>query len=173
MSSLSTHATKSIFSDLKLVCEDSEEVSAHQVILSNSSPFLKTLLLQHMENVTGEKPTIIIPDVAREDLEALLEFLYQGTLKLGEIQYKKFVHLTKYLGIKNLRRYNEGAVRNVRKSIKKLSVKPENLNMTSMPSTSRDIMKKEEYETIGNNEHFDDSDTIFNDIDEIDHFMLY
>lgn len=167
MSSLSTHATKSIFSDLNLVCKDSERVSAHQVILSSSSPFLKTLLLQHMENVTGERPTIIIPDVAREDLEALLEFLYQGTLKLGEIQYQKFIHLTKNLGVKNLKKQQKGSVRKVGKSIKKPSVKPE--NMMSLPSTSRDIMKKEEYERIGNNEHFDDSDNIFNDIDEEDH----
>jgi len=72
--SLMSQANRSLFSDVILVCQESERIAAHQVILSNHSSFMKNLLLRHKENMTGESPTIIMPDIKKEDLESLLKF---------------------------------------------------------------------------------------------------
>lgn len=160
MSCLSSEATKSKFCDVNLVCEDNERVGAHQLILSSSSTFLKTLLLQHRQNLTGEKPTIIIPDIAREDLEDLLQFTYHGSLKMKEIKFQNFVNLTKFLGVKNLKKQSKKGVRSqpVKSVIPQKSfVKLDKMNMMSFPSTSREkvLNEKEENDTMDYNEHLD------------------
>merc|ERR1712241_1663411 len=104
---LVSEANRSLFSDVSLVCQDGERISAHQVILSSNISILKKPLLKHKENLTGEIPTIIMPDIKKEDLESLLKFMYRGTtgaLTIGENRFQKLVNLTKYLGIKNIKK---------------------------------------------------------------------
>ena len=168
--SLMSQAHRSLFSDVVLVCEESERVPAHQVILSSNSSFLKSLLLRHKENMTGESPTIIMPDIKKGDLESLLTFMYRGTtgaLTMEENRFEKLVNLTKYLGIKNIKK--QPGTRGKSVSIKKPIVKLENLG-TAQPRTGQQVLEEEGDNEMDNTDDFNYSD---NDEEEPDHVKKY
>ena len=168
ISSLSRQARKSAFSDLVLVCEDNEIVSAHQVILSSSSSFLRSLLLQHKENLTGERPTILIPDITKQDLEDLLQFMYHGTVTLEENRYQHLVSLSKLFGFEEKLQVekqkenlsDEGSLERLFKT-KKSFVKLEKINVKS---TSREGSSSRTVES--------DANDSFDHVDSFDHLEI-
>ena len=155
--SLESEASRSQFSDVRLICQDSERIAAHQVILSSNSSFLKNLLLKHRENITGETPTIIMPDIKKEDLESLLKFMYRGTtgaLSMEENKFQKLVSFTKYLGIKNIKK--PSGKWETLANLKKPKVKLENFG--SEQTTSQQVLEEDEDDGMDNTDNFNYSD---------------
>ena len=179
LSTLSRQARKSAFSDLVLVCEDNEIVSAHQVILSSSSSFLRSLLLQHKENLTGERPTILIPDITKQDLEDLLQFMYHGTVTLEENRYQHLVNLSKLFGFEEKLQVekqkenltDERSLERLFKT-KKSFVKLEKINVKSTSregSSSRTVESdaNESFDHVDSFDHVEICDDIDNEDDEV------
>ena len=80
-----------LFTDVTILCDDGKLV-AHRIVLAAVSPFLCHVL----DAATGDTPatTIIMPDVRKEIVQQLLEFLYTGIMKVS-------VGMTRVVGIFN------------------------------------------------------------------------
>ena len=62
------------FVDVTLACEDGQQVEAHKVILTASSPFFDNLLKKNRH----PHPLIYMKGVKFEDLLSIVDFLYCG-----------------------------------------------------------------------------------------------
>ena len=81
---------ESDFADVTLACEDGEQVEAHRVVLSASSPFLKNLL---NKNNKHQHPLFYMLGVDSEDLKAMVDFIYFGKVKICEDKLECFFAL--------------------------------------------------------------------------------
>lgn len=77
------------FTDVKLVSEDLKHYFAHRVILASASPVFRNIL-QGLSNV--QFPVIYCKDVKGEDLDSVLEFIYNGELTSKQ-NYTKVLQL--------------------------------------------------------------------------------
>lgn len=88
------------FSDVTLVCEDGQQVKAHQIILSASSPFFQALLGQ----TNHPQPLIFMRGIKVRDLEALLDFIYFGETNICHENLDSFLAVAGELQLKGLTR---------------------------------------------------------------------
>jgi len=91
------------FFDVTLVCED-QQVEAHKVILSACSPFFKTILKKNPH----PHPLIYLKDIKFGNLEALLEFMYQGEVKVPQDELGPFLAVAEELRVKGLTQTPQG-----------------------------------------------------------------
>jgi len=70
-----------LFTDVTILCDDGKLV-AHKIVLAAVSPFLCAVL----EGETGGAghTTLIVPEVRKEIVQQLLDFLYTGIMKLSQ-----------------------------------------------------------------------------------------
>lgn len=80
--------------DVTLACKDGK-LEAHKVILSSCSPVLKDII---KDNV----PLIYIKDVKIPQLQAVLDFMYQGKVDVDEKELEAFLALAKEWQVKGL-----------------------------------------------------------------------
>jgi len=90
--------TEEKFSDVTLVCEDSQQIKAHKVILSSSSLFFNNVLAEN----NHQHPLIYLKGVKHKRLKNLLEFIYSGETCIGESEVGGFVELGKDLQVEGL-----------------------------------------------------------------------
>ena len=75
-----------LFTDVTILCDDGK-LAAHRIVLAAVSPFLCTIL----EGETGGcQTTIVVPEIRREIVHQLLEFLYTGVMKVLSLYYDLF-----------------------------------------------------------------------------------
>ena len=86
------------FADVTLACEDGQQVDAHKVILSATSPFFQNLLQLNKH----AHPVIFMRKVSSENLLAVLDFLYFGEANLPEENLETFLSLAEELKLKGL-----------------------------------------------------------------------
>ena len=86
------------FSDDTLVCEDSQQIKAHKVILSSSSVFFNNILTENHH----EHPLIYLKGVKHKRLKHLIEFIYSGETCIDESEVSSFVELGKDLKVEGL-----------------------------------------------------------------------
>jgi len=86
------------FSDDTLVCEDSQQIKAHKVILSSSSVFFNNILTENHH----EHPLIYMKGVKHKRLKHLIEFIYSGETCIDESEVSSFVELGKDLKVEGL-----------------------------------------------------------------------
>jgi len=91
------------FSDVTLACEDGEQVEAHKVILTASSPFFQSLLARNKH----PHPLIYMRGVKSEDLVALVDFLYFGEAEVFEDKVHSFLALAGELKLNGLTENDE------------------------------------------------------------------
>ena len=84
--------------DVTLVSDDKVAFYAHKLVLSSYSPVLKHFLL----NNPNPHPMIFLNGVKRFELEALLQFIYLGNIKLYRSRLEKFFETGRDLEIKQL-----------------------------------------------------------------------
>ena len=96
-SAIKTIREESEFCDITLA-SDTEQVSAHKVILSASSPFFKTVLRRN----NHQHPLIYLRGVAFPDLEAVINFIYHGEVSVAQEDLNSFLQLAEDLQIKGL-----------------------------------------------------------------------
>lgn len=91
------------FFDVTLVCQD-QQVEAHKVILSACSPFFKTILKKNPH----PHPLLYLKDIKFANLESLLEFMYQGEVKVPQDELGPFLAVAEELRVKGLTQTPQG-----------------------------------------------------------------
>ena len=79
------------FADVTLACEDGQQMEAHKVILSASSPFFQSLLKRNKH----PHPLIYMRGVNSEELVAIVDFLYRGEANVIKKVWIGFLPLLK------------------------------------------------------------------------------
>ena len=82
--------------DVTLVCED-QHLPTHKVLISSCSRVLKMLVQQN----TDHHPLLHLP-VKFEDLSAILDFMYEGEVKIEETKLDSFLAAAQRLKVKGL-----------------------------------------------------------------------
>ena len=83
------------FSDVTLVCEDNQHISAHRSVLSCSSPFLRQLLYSSQQQSTY----LYLGQAHTEEVVALLQFIYLGSCAVQKSRLGSLKTLAAGLGV--------------------------------------------------------------------------
>ena len=86
------------FTDVTLVCEDGQQIEAHQVVLASSSLFFKDLLRKNRH----PHPLLYMRAVKSEDLIAIVDFLYFGEANIFQENLDSFLAIAEELKLKGL-----------------------------------------------------------------------
>ena len=86
------------FSDVTLVCENNQEIEAHRIILSACSPFFNNMLKRNKH----PHPLIYMRGLKAKDLEAIVDFIYQGEANIYQEALDNFLALAEELQLKGL-----------------------------------------------------------------------
>ena len=86
------------FKDVTLVCEDGQQVEAHKVILTSSSPFFQKLLGRNKH----PHPLIYLRGMKYDDLFAIADFLYHGEANVFQVNLDSFLSIAEELQLKGL-----------------------------------------------------------------------
>ena len=86
------------FSDVTLVSDDLVQTEAHRIILSASSPLLKSLLMISPRGQTQ----LFLKGVKHQQLEAVLKFLYYGEVTVPSDEINEFLRAGTELDITEL-----------------------------------------------------------------------
>ena len=86
------------FTDVTLVCEDGQQVEAHKVVLTSSSPFFQKLLGRNKHT----HPLIFMRGVKFEDLLAIVDYLYCGEADVFQENLDSFLAIAEELQLKGL-----------------------------------------------------------------------
>ena len=92
------------FFDVTLVTEDAKFLNAHKIVLSAASDFFKTVL-RRADHV---KPLIYLHGVGSSQLVHIMEYIYEGEIKIQQRNLNKFLEVAQKLKIAGLLcEYNE------------------------------------------------------------------
>merc|ERR1712204_62091 len=86
------------FADVTLVCEDGQQVEAHKVILTSSSPFFLNLLRRNKH----PHPLIYMRGLKSQDLVAMVDFFYFGEANVYQENLESFLAMAEELQLKGL-----------------------------------------------------------------------
>ena len=86
------------FSDVTLACSDDKQIKAHKVILQACSPFFKKIFRKNPH----QHPLLYLKGVTHRDLEAILEFMYQGETKINKDHLDSFLTAAQELRVDGL-----------------------------------------------------------------------
>ena len=92
---LSDLYSSSNFSDVTLVCDDQTQFKAHKFVLSACSSVFKNIL---STNVTS--PFIYLRGIAKDEMEAILQFMYLGEAAFHQDRLNEFMNVAKELDLK-------------------------------------------------------------------------
>ena len=84
--------------DVTLVCEDGTQIDTHKVILAISSPFLMGILKKNKH----PHPLMYMRGVRKEELVALMDFLYNGEANVIQDTFESFLVLAEELRLTGL-----------------------------------------------------------------------
>jgi hypothetical protein len=97
MNTFSSFLNKEEYLDVTFVCKGGRQVKAHKLVLSSVSPFLKQIFSEWKDN--QDMVTILIPDIDHNILKLLLDFMYEGTMKLSRTEFDAFKTVQRLLAI--------------------------------------------------------------------------
>ena len=83
------------FVDVTLATADEKHINLHKVILSSASPFFRNILLKNVHI----NPLIYLKDIFYEDLNSILEFIYNGECSIANERLETFLESARELGI--------------------------------------------------------------------------
>ena len=83
--------------DVTLVC-DTNQIEAHKVVISACSPFFRRILKRSPHS----HPLLYLKGVPFTDLEAVLSFMYQGEVSVGQDHLNSFLATAEELEVKGL-----------------------------------------------------------------------
>ena len=86
------------FSDVTLMCEEDQQIEAHRIILSASSPFFSKVLLKTKHS----HPLIYMRGLRAKDLVAIVDFIYKGEANIYQEDLDGFLALAEELQLKGL-----------------------------------------------------------------------
>ena len=85
------------FANVTLVCEGQRQLRAHKFVLSACSSVFKSILKY---NSAESNPLIILRGIRYEDMEAILQFMYQGETCVSKDRIKDFMKTAEELEVK-------------------------------------------------------------------------
>jgi len=85
------------FSDVTIACED-RQIEAHKVIIAGASVVFRNLLKQSLH----PHPIIFLRGVKFSDLSRMLDFMYQGEIKIEQTELEDFLTIAQEFKIKGL-----------------------------------------------------------------------
>lgn len=88
------------FLDVCLVSEDLVQVSAHQVILCAGSNYFRSVLSLAQDK--HHNPLLCLQGVQGQDLQAVLDYIYQGEVQVPETDLESFLSLAQRLQLGGL-----------------------------------------------------------------------
>ena len=91
------------FTDVTLVTDDHFMIKAHKLVLIASSQYFHNLL----KVIPASTPFICLDGVTRSDLKFLVEYLYNGEIKVPNNFIKRFLLLAKRFQVKGLFKENK------------------------------------------------------------------
>ena len=89
---------ESLFNDVILVSEDDVQISAHKIVLSASSRFLKKIL----QNNPHKNTLLFLGGVTSQYLSLVLDYIYQGEVQIFQDQLDGFLSTAQKLQIEGL-----------------------------------------------------------------------
>ena len=152
-SNLATMLQNHMHCDVVLACKDGLKLSAHKIILSACSKYFRDLLADteiHQETI------IVLRDINRRDMKAILDFLYSGEVKVPKDNLSDFLSASSALQVSELNQYSSSKPESVPEhkqaaggDIARAEV--ENTHIVKIePQTFLDVMESENIETIVN-----------------------
>ena len=87
-----------VFTDVTLISEDGQQLEAHKVILTASSPFFMNLLKINKH----PNPLVYLKGFKAKDLHSLIDFIYNGVADVYHDNLDKFLALAEELQLKGL-----------------------------------------------------------------------
>lgn len=94
-------ANDTLFTDVTLLSDDCKRIKAHKVILSSSSDFFRDVL---SETSAGE-PLLFLKGIQHSELQAIIKFMYIGTIEIAQEDFKKFLKAATDLQIEGLQEF--------------------------------------------------------------------
>ena len=89
------------FFDITIACED-DQIEAHKVILSACSPFFKNVLRRNKH----QHPLLYLKGVSYKDMDAILNFMYHGQVKIAQDDLNSFLQVAEDLSVRGLTQQN-------------------------------------------------------------------
>ena len=86
------------FADVTLVCENDKKIAAHKVVLSSSSDFFKTILI----NNPHQHPLLYLKGTKFLDLQLIIQFMYSGQTQVAQNRLPGLMKTAEELEIKGL-----------------------------------------------------------------------
>ena len=91
------------FTYVTLACEGNQQLQAHKLILSSSSPFFKNILRSYK----SAEPLIYLRQVSFQDLASVVDFMYYGQADVKEENLNSFLALSEEFELKGLARHDK------------------------------------------------------------------
>ncbi|XP_050426346.1 protein abrupt-like isoform X2 [Adelges cooleyi] len=85
------------FIDVTIAC-DGKSFTAHKVVLSACSPYFRSLLKAN----PCQHPIVILRDVKKQEMEALLSFMYNGEVRINQEHLPEFLKTARSLQVRGL-----------------------------------------------------------------------
>ena len=86
------------FYDVTLVSDDEKELQAHKLVLSACSPFFKNIL----KGKSHPNPMLYLSGVSSEDLNLLLDYIYNGEVQVENFKLERFMFVAKIFKLEGL-----------------------------------------------------------------------
>ena len=93
---------ESEYLDVTLLCEDQDQIEAHQLVLSACSGFFKNALRRSKH----KHPLLFLKGVQHADLNHILDFIYYGEVSIAQENLNAFLSVAEELKIKGLTQTN-------------------------------------------------------------------
>ena len=86
------------FFDVTLVADDQKQLMAHKVILSSCSEYFKNIL----KNNIHSHPIMCLEGINHEDLNRLLDYIYQGEVQIFKDELDRFLKIAQRFKLQGL-----------------------------------------------------------------------
>ena len=159
--------------DVSLVSEDGHSASAHKVVLASHSARFRQMLTLASGPASSGPHSVLLTGVKGQDLDDILDFIYQGEVKIGQSRLKHFLNVAKLLHIDSLvpEEEEENLSRTRSSSNSKSShqePQPVKIPIAKSVKNSPVVKKNTEIDPIKSEADFEDNDDSLNYEDQVD-----
>ena len=122
--------------DVTLVAEDNTQIKAHKLVLSSCSEYFKNIF----RNNNHSHPLLCLQGLTSEDIRHVLDYIYDGEVKIFQEDLEKFLEIAQKLKLQGLlgdTSAKENAESKPPLEQKKSVTKQERTESSDMPNTSQ------------------------------------
>ena len=157
--------TEKDFYDVTLACDD-KQIKTHKLILSSFSPILKNILKLNQ----SPHPVIYLRRVKFQNLQNLLDFMYQGETNVAKKDLTNFLELAEDLNVRGLCERNQDVGDFKIEESFQFAKNKQNINLylkDEMTSKTENINNINQFDFVSENIKFENAtDNFFNNYDD-------